>query len=59
MQYMLFPRLLAVSEVAWSPAGPRDRAGFEKRLQPHVERLRAEGVNARRGWKDAVQYVTH
>lgn len=59
LQFMLFPRLLAVSEVAWSPAGPRDPKAFETRLQPHIARLRAEGVNARRGFEDAVQYMTH
>jgi hexosaminidase len=59
LQFMLFPRLLAVSEVAWSPAGPRDPAAFEARLKPHVERLRAQGVNARRGLEDAAPYMTH
>jgi hexosaminidase len=59
LQFMLFPRLLAVSEVAWSPAGHRDRAEFEGRLQPHIERLRAQGVNARRGLEDAAPYLTH
>jgi hexosaminidase len=59
LQYMLFPRLLAVSEVAWSPAGPRDPKAFDRRLKPHLDRLHAQGINARRGFDDAVPYLTH
>jgi hexosaminidase len=53
LQFMLYPRLLAVAEVAWRPRGPRDTAEFQRRLAPHVERLRAEGINARRHAGDA------
>jgi hexosaminidase len=59
LQFMLYPRLLAVAEVAWSPACVRDPAAFERRLAPHVARLRAQGVNARRGLEDAVPFMTH
>ena len=31
-EYMVFPRLLALSEVAWSPASRRDWSDFERRL---------------------------
>lgn len=39
-----FPRLLAMSEVLWSPADMRDFGGFRQRLSQHYPRLRAMGV---------------
>lgn len=42
---MLFPRLIALSEALWSPAGERDFAGFRVRLQNHYPMLRALGVS--------------
>jgi hexosaminidase len=47
-QYMLFPRLCAFSEVVWSPRDGRDFETFQSRLEPHLERLRAQGLNYRR-----------
>ncbi len=45
-EYMIYPRLSALAEVMWSPAGPRDFQDFSKRLGrgmlPHLESL---GVN--------------
>ncbi len=38
-EYMTFPRLLAVSEVAWSPRSQRDYADFSRRLASHYSRL--------------------
>ena len=59
LEFMTFPRLLALSEVAWSAKGPRDDAEFERRLEPHIEDLRAKGINARRGEWDAYEFITH
>lgn len=42
--YMLFPRLYAIAEVAWSPASRDDWDGFVKRLEPHLIRLEARGI---------------
>lgn len=47
VEYMLLPRLLALSEVAWSPRGARDWEGFGRRLASHLERLDAVGANYR------------
>lgn len=58
-EFMTFPRLLALAEIAWRPKGPRDDKEFEQRLAPHIEALRAKGINARRGEGDAYEYITH
>jgi beta-glucosidase len=47
VEYMAFPRLSALAEVAWTPAGRRDLEAFRLRLAPHLDRLRALGVNVR------------
>jgi|tagenome__1003787_1003787.scaffolds.fasta_scaffold20978723_3 hexosaminidase len=59
LEFMTFPRLLALAEVAWRPRGPRDDKEFEMRLQPHLEVLRAKGINARRGEGDAYEFITN
>jgi hexosaminidase len=48
-----------LAEIAWRPKGPRDDKEFEQRLAPHVEALRAKGINARRGEWDAYEFITH
>ena len=47
VEYMVFPRLFALSEVVWSPADAKDLDGFLDRLRWHLERLDALGVNYR------------
>lgn len=47
IEYMVFPRLLALAEVGWSPKAARDWDSFVQRLQPHFQRLDALGVNYR------------
>ena len=37
-EYMLFPRLTALSEVLWSPKGKKDYADFQKRLETQYKR---------------------
>jgi hexosaminidase len=59
LQFMTFPRLLALAEIAWRPKGRRDDAEFSKRLEPHIEALRAKGINARRGEWDAYEFITN
>ena len=58
-EFMTYPRLLALAEVAWRPKGPRDEKEFNDRLDPHIEALRAKGINARRGEADAYEYITN
>ena len=57
MQFMTFPRLLALAEIAWRPRGPRDEREFATRLEPHIEALRAKGINARGGEGDAYEFI--
>lgn len=48
-EYMILPRLTALSEVAWSPAEYRDWEGFNHRLPKMMERFDAAGLNYSRG----------
>jgi len=59
LEFMTYPRLLALAEIAWRPKGPRDEAEFNARLEPHIEALRAKGINARRGEWDAYEFITN
>jgi hexosaminidase len=59
LQFMTFPRALALAEIAWSRQGPRDEKEFNARLEPHVEALRGRGINARRGEGDAYEFITN
>ena len=45
VQYMVFPRLIALSEVAWTPQAARDYADFLPRLAAHGPRLTLAGTN--------------
>jgi hexosaminidase len=46
-EYMIYPRLSALAEVAWSPAD-RDYPDFKRRLEHHLRRLDLMGINYRR-----------
>lgn len=46
IDYMVFPRLCAVAEALWT-TGVRDFADFERRLEGHLRRLDALGVEYR------------
>lgn len=48
VEYMVFPRMLALSEVVWSPKAARDWARFTERLPAHLRRLDVLDVNYRR-----------
>jgi len=45
VEYMAFPRLPAVAEIAWSPAAARKWEEFRERLAAHGPRWSALGVN--------------
>ena len=47
VEYMLFPRLLAVAEVAWTPAAQKNYAAFLPRLSQQFTRLDAKAINYR------------
>ncbi len=47
LQYMVYPRACAMAEVTWSDPKQTNWDGFCRRLQLHLKRLKAEGVNYR------------
>jgi len=47
VEYMMFPRLGALSEVDWSPEENRDWDNFKARTTQNEKRLDALGVNYR------------
>ncbi len=47
VEYMAFPRLSALAEVVWTPSARKDFLDFRRRLDVHMTRLAALGVNAR------------
>ncbi|WP_251620089.1 family 20 glycosylhydrolase [Odoribacter lunatus] len=46
LEYMAFPRTLALAEVVWSPKEKKDDEDFKRRVQAHITNLRKKGVNA-------------
>jgi len=46
-QYMIFPRLLSLSEVAWSPQEQRSWSGFSERLTQQLDTFEQQGINYR------------
>lgn len=44
LESMAFPRIAAIAEIAWSPRGPRDFAGFAPRLAAFGAHLAALGI---------------
>ncbi len=48
IDFKVFPRICALSEVGWTPQAERDIKDFLNRLGPdHLQRLKNSGVNAR------------
>jgi hexosaminidase len=47
--HAVFPRLAALAENAWSPAGPRDFPNFLDRLEPQMKRWQRESIPAADG----------
>ena len=47
VEYMLFPRLLAVSEVAWTPAAKKNYAAFLPRMSQQFATLDRKKINYR------------
>ncbi len=45
VEYMIFPRMCALSEVVWSPLKHRDYPNFRKRLLSHFQYFDKMGVN--------------
>ena len=47
VEYMLLPRMLALSEVVWSPKESRDYNDFSKRIEKHYDILSKKNYNFR------------
>jgi len=47
-EYMLLPRMCALSEAVWSPRSKKDYNGFIKRLGDHLKRLDRKNLNYRK-----------
>lgn len=45
--YMIWPRALALSEIAWSPAGKKNISRFMKKLPAELARMENEKINFR------------
>jgi hexosaminidase len=48
VQYMAFPRGVAMAEVAWTPLAGKNYEDFVRRLRVHLQRLDQMGVNYRK-----------
>jgi hexosaminidase len=67
VEYMIFPRLCALSEVVWSPKDSRNWDDFVRRLAVNEQRLEELGFNYRRGTSepmdspqaDSASHATH
>ncbi len=56
LEYMLWPRLSALSEVFWSPKEGRDFKEFQQRLKEHAKRLDALDVNRWRPQEERAKF---
>jgi hexosaminidase len=52
VEYMLFPRITALSEVLWSPKEKRDWKDFERRLPVTLDRLDKQKINYSKAYYD-------
>ena len=46
MEYLLYPRAFAISEIGWSPEGEKDYPEFKARAVRLTERMLSDGYNA-------------
>ena len=60
-EYMIFPRISALAEIAWSPKGDKDLGDFIRRLYVQSERYEAMGLNYRvyGEWPSDFSYSRH
>lgn len=45
VEYMIFPRMLALSEVLWGTSNPSNYSGFQNRMIQHFDVLEKKGIN--------------
>ena len=44
MEFMIYPRMLAIAESGWTAADRKSQDGFKERLKTQLPRLEAFGV---------------
>ena len=52
VEYMIFPRMMALSEVLWTPKNKRDWKDFERRLPAIYKRMQTEKLNYSKAYYD-------
>lgn len=57
VEYQIFPRMSALSEVLWSPKESRDWSNFEKRLEDQFARYELWGANYSKAYYDITGQV--
>ena len=45
LEYMMYPRALALAEIAWSPQEKREWEDFKPRMNAHIGKLQQMGIN--------------
>lgn len=45
LEYMMFPRLLAIAEIAWTPQKNRKWENFKRKVNVHLSQLQARNIN--------------
>lgn len=58
VEYMAFPRMIALAEVGWTPSSRKDLKQFTQRLESHLNRLKKAGVNTANPLYDLSTKVT-
>ncbi|PTX18075.1 hexosaminidase [Pontibacter mucosus] len=58
VEYMVFPRISALSEVLWTPAAKKDWNDFQTRMQQQYKRYDHLGVNYARSTFNVKQHIT-
>lgn len=58
VEYLLFPRLAALAEVAWTQPGTKDWPGFLKRLDVYNDHVSQKGIVGARSMYNIQQTVT-
>jgi hexosaminidase len=51
IEYMVFPRLTAIAEIAWTPSAARSWDEYKNRLARHGSRMKAMGIDFYRSKK--------
>ncbi|MCJ2378693.1 family 20 glycosylhydrolase [Vibrio sp. ZSDZ34] len=53
LDYMVYPRLIAIAETAWSAPQHKDWSDFLSRLKTHLPQLDTQNIHYRSPWKKA------